>query len=164
VHGLRDREVHAGDDDAGDDRLSVMRRGQAPRGLVCVLAGAALAVAAGCGGDGESGEPIPPMLSAIQAQIFTPNCASFSSCHGGGSPQQGMSLVAPAAGAVIGVASSEVPALMRVAPGDPDASYLLQKLERTMPAMGVRMPPDQPLAANKIRAIRMWIAAGAPDD
>ena len=135
----------------------------APRGLVRLLAGAALVCAAGCG-DGESSEPIPPTLSAIQAKIFTPNCASFSSCHGGASPQEGMSLVAPAAGAIIGVASSEVPTSMRVAPGDPDASYLLQKLERTMPAMGVRMPPDQPLASNKIQAIRMWIAAGAHDD
>jgi hypothetical protein len=104
------------------------------------------------------------MLSAIQAKIFTPNCASFSSCHGGTSPQEGMSLVAPAAAAIIGVASTEVPALMRVAPGDPDASYLLQKIERAMPAVGVRMPPDQPLTPNKIEAIRAWIAAGAQDD
>ncbi len=104
------------------------------------------------------------MLSAIQAKIFTPNCASFSSCHGGASPQEGMSLVSPVAGALIGVASTEVPALMRVAPGDPDASYLLQKLERAMPTVGVRMPPDQPLAPNKIEAIRLWIAAGAQND
>jgi hypothetical protein len=140
-----------------------MLRGRAPRGRAFVLAGAALVLVAGCG-DGEPSEPIPPMLSAIQAKIFTPNCASFSSCHGGASPQEGMSLLAPAAGALIGVASSEVPALMRVAPGDPDASYLLQKLERAMPAVGVRMPPDQPLAANKIEAIRLWIAAGAHDN
>ena len=140
-----------------------MPRGQQPRRLVPALVGAALALVAGCG-DGESGEPIPAMLSAIQAQIFTPNCASFSSCHGGGSPQQGMSLLAPAAGAVIGVASTEVPTLMRVAPGEPDASYLLHKLERAMPAVGERMPPGQPLASNKIQAIRMWIAAGAHDD
>ena len=72
--------------------------------------------------------------------------------------------MAPAAGALIGVASTEVPTLMRVAPGDPDASYLLQKLERAMPAVGVRMPPDQPLAPNKIEAIRQWIAAGAQDN
>jgi hypothetical protein len=139
-----------------------MRRG-APRGLVRLLAGAAVVCVAGCG-DGESSEPIAPMLSAIQTKIFTPNCASFSSCHGGASPQEGMSLQAPAAGALIGVASTEVPTLMRVAPGDAEASYLLQKLERAMPAVGVRMPPDQPLAANKIEAIRLWIAAGAHDD
>jgi len=139
-----------------------MRR-VAPRGLVRLLAGAALVCAAGCG-DGEPSEPIAPMLSVIQAKIFTPNCASFSSCHGGGSPQEGMSLQAPVAGVLIGVASQEVPTLMRVAPGDPDASYLLQKLERAMPAVGVRMPPDQPLTSNKIEAIRQWIAAGAQVD
>jgi len=139
-----------------------MRR-VAPRGLVGLLAGAALVCVAGCG-DGEPSEPIAPMLSVIQAKIFTPNCASFSSCHGGGSPQEGMSLQAPVAGVLIGVASHEVPTLMRVAPGDPDASYLLQKLERAMPAVGVRMPPDQPLTSNKIEAIRQWIAAGAQAD
>jgi hypothetical protein len=138
-------------------------RGGTPHGLVRLLAAAALVCVAGCG-DGESSEPIAPTLSAIQAKIFTPNCASFSSCHGGASPQEGMSLQAPAAGALVGVASTEMPALMRVAPGDPDASYLLQKLERAMPAVGVRMPPDQPLPANKIEAIRTWIAAGAQND
>jgi len=137
--------------------------GGVPRGLLRLVTGAAVAVFAGCG-DGESSEPIAPMLSAIEAKIFTPNCASFSSCHGGGSPQEGMSLLAPAAGAIIGVASTEVPALMRVAPGDVEASYLLQKIERAMPSVGVRMPPDQPLAPNKIEAIRLWIAAGAHDD
>jgi len=32
------------------------------------------------------------------------------------------------------------------------------------PRDGVRMPPDQPLPAHKIEAIRLWIAAGAQDD
>jgi hypothetical protein len=141
----------------------VTMRGGASRGLVRLFAAAALVCAAGCG-EGEASEPIAPMLSAIQAKIFTPNCASFSSCHGGAAPQEGMSLQAPAAGAIVGVASTEVPTLMRVAPGDPDASYLLEKLERAMPTVGVRMPPDQPLAANKIEAIRLWIADGAQDN
>jgi hypothetical protein len=29
---------------------------------------------------------------------------------------------------------------------------------------GVRMPPDQPLPAHKVEAIRQWIAAGAQND
>ena len=139
-----------------------MRR-VAPRGLVRLLAGAALVCVAGCG-DGESSEPIAPMLSVIEAKIFTPNCASFSSCHGGGSPQEGMSLEAPVAGVIIGVTSQRGADADARGPGDADASYLLQKLERAMPAVGVRMPPDQPLTSNKIEAIRQWIAAGAHDD
>jgi len=57
-----------------------------------------------------------------------------------------------------------VPTMMRVAPGDPDGSYLLQKIASTPPQDGVRMPPDQPLPPHKIEAIRLWIAAGAQDD
>jgi hypothetical protein len=75
-----------------------------------------------------------------------------------------MSLVAPTHGSLVGVPSREAPDLVRVAPGDPDASYLLQKLTSATPRDGERMPPDQPLASNKIEAIRAWIAAGAPND
>jgi hypothetical protein len=75
-----------------------------------------------------------------------------------------MSLVAPTHTGIVGVASTEAPDLVRVAPGDPDASYLLQKITSTTPRDGERMPPDQVLAANKIEAIRLWIVAGAPND
>ncbi len=121
-----------------------------------------LALGPGCSGGEVGPEPIPPELSEIQAQIFTPNC-TFSSCHGA-SAQQGLSLAGPAHAAIVGVASTEVAGMMRVAPGDPAASYLLHKLEDAKPTEGVRMPPDQPLPAHKIEAIRLWIAAGAPDD
>jgi hypothetical protein len=75
-----------------------------------------------------------------------------------------MSLVSPTHAALSGVASTEVPTLMRVAPGDPNGSYLLQKIASTTPQDGVRMPPDQPLPPHKIEAIRLWIASGAQDD
>jgi hypothetical protein len=126
------------------------------------LMACALAAGAGCGG-GEAPEPIPPQLSAIEAQIFTPNC-TFSSCHGGGSPQEGMSLVSPAYASIVGVPSTEVPSMMRVAAGNPDASYLLHKITSDAPMDGERMPPGQPLPPHKIEAIRLWIAAGAQND
>ena len=131
------------------------------RGLALALLLAGLGGAA-CGGD-ETSEPIPPHLSTIESEIFARNC-TFSSCHGAGSPQMGMSLVAPAFAAISGVPSTEVPEMMRVAPGDPDASYLLQKITSATPLDGVRMPPDQPLPPHKIEAVRLWIAAGAQDD
>jgi hypothetical protein len=120
-----------------------------------------LALGAGCG-EGAAPEPIPPMLSAIETQIFARNC-TFSSCHGA-SAQEGLSLIAPVHAKIVGVAASEVPAMMRIAPGDPGGSYLLHKIETTAPMDGVRMPPDQPLPAHKIEAIRQWIAAGAAND
>jgi hypothetical protein len=120
-----------------------------------------LALAAGCG-EGGGPEPIPAMLTAIETEIFARNC-TFSSCHGA-SAQKGLSLASPAHASLVGVASSEVPAMARVAPGDPDGSYLLHKIQDPTPADGVRMPPDQPLPAYKIEAIRGWIAAGAAND
>ena len=131
-------------------------------GLAVCLLVAGLAAGDGCGG-GEAPEPIPPQLSAIETEIFAHNC-TFSSCHGGASPQKGMSLVSPTYAALSGVASTEVPAMMRIAPGDPAGSYLLQKISSATPLDGVRMPPDQPLPAYKIDAIRLWITAGAPND
>ena len=131
------------------------------RRLVLSLLVAGLIPAAGC--DGEASAPIPPHLSAIETEVFAHNC-TFSSCHGGGSPEQGMSLVAPTYATLSGVPSTEVPTMMRIAPGNPDGSYLLQKISNPTPLDGVRMPPDQPLTANKIEAIRSWIAAGAAND
>jgi len=131
------------------------------RGLALALLLAGLGGAA-CGGD-ETSEPIPPHLSTIESEIFARNC-TFSSCHGAGSPQEGMSLVAPTHATLVSVASSEAPDLVRIAPGNPDASYLLQKITSATPRDGVKMPPDQPLPANKIEAIRAWIAAGALND
>lgn len=133
----------------------------APRRLVLSLLAAGLAVGAGCG-EGEAPAPIPPHLSSIETAIFAHNC-TFSSCHGA-APEKGMSLVAPTYATLIGVASTEVPTMMRIAPGDPDGSYLLQKISSPTPLDGVRMPPDQPLAPHKIEAIRLWIAAGAQND
>jgi hypothetical protein len=137
--------------------VTVGRRG---RGAVLALA-TGLTLGAGCG-ESDPPEPIPPMLTAIETQIFARNC-TFSSCHGA-SMQQGLSLTAPAHGHLVGIASTEVPAAMRVVPGDPAASYLLHKIESASPMAGVRMPPDQPLPAHKVEAIRQWIAAGAQND
>ena len=139
----------------------------APGGLAVTRFASGLLVAGllatgGCG-ESEAPEPIPPRLSAIETEIFAHNC-TLSSCHGAQSPQEGMSLVSPSHAALSGVPSTEVPTLMRVAPGDPDGSYLLQKIASTTPQDGVRMPPDQPLPPHKIEAIRLWIAAGAQDD
>ena len=117
---------------------------------------------AGCGG-GTGNAPIPSHLAAIQAEIFTPSC-TFSSCHSATSPEQDMSLASPAWAAIVGIPSTEVPDLLRVAPGAPEASFLLEKISSPSPRSGVRMPPDQPLSPSAIEAIRAWIADGAAND
>lgn len=52
---------------------------------------------------------------------------------------------------------------MRVMAGDPDASYLIHRLDGTAPGFGV-MPPNGALPQSSIDTIRAWILAGAADD
>ena len=97
----------------------------------------------------------------IQANVFTPNCAT-AGCHRGAVPPQGLNLEAGNSFAnLVSVSSMEVPALFRVNPGDADNSYLIQKLEGTA-AVGSQMPlVGGPLAQGTIDDIRQWITAGA---
>ena len=98
---------------------------------------------------------------ATQIQpIFNSRCTQ---CHDATSPPQGLSLVAASSYAnLVNVASNEVPSLERVEPGNPDDSYLVQKVEGTA-AVGGRMPlGGSPLSAAQIELIRSWISDGAP--
>lgn len=142
--------------------------------LISMLASGTLA---GCGGgsgygDGAPPDPPPPPdsppfgpnFSEIQAGLFTPTCA-VSGCHTGAGAPQGLRLdEANSFGLLVGVASTEVPSILRVAPGDPDNSYLIQKLEGTA-SVGEQMPlGGPPLAQSTIDVIRQWIIDGAIDD
>jgi hypothetical protein len=52
-----------------------------------------------------------------------------------------------------------------VAPGNPDASYLVRKVEGTSGISGERMPFGGPfLDAATIAQIRAWVEAGAAND
>jgi len=133
-----------------------------------VLAVAALLCA--CAGDGEGldengrpvGEadgPLVAELASIQRRVFTPLCTG---CHAGGAAPLGLRLDEGAAFAMlVGVPSVGDPSLARVQPGDPDASYLVRKLEGTA-SVGARMPLDAPpLPPDVIAVIRQWIVDGA---
>lgn len=126
------------------------------------------ALAAGC----EHADPldpsrIDPTLSSIQANIFDLNCA-LSGCHIGDSPNLPgvMNLSAGQARAnIVNVRSVENPALFRVAPGDPDSSYLVWKIEGRPEIVGAQMPRGRPpLPPEQIAAIRQWITDGAQDN
>lgn len=121
----------------------------------------------GGGNPGGGGNPPPTFnanFSEIQSNVFTPNCAT-SGCHTGAGAPQGLRLDdANSYGMLVGVASSEAPAVMRVAAGDPDNSYLIQKLEGTA-SVGAQMPLNSPaLAQSVIDIVRLWITNGAIDD
>src|SRR4051812_5824709 len=75
---------------------------------------------------GSAGTALTPNFNSIQDNIFTPVCTQ---CHSGAAAPRGLRLDAANSYALlVGVASSEVPALQRVKPGDPNSSYLIQKL------------------------------------
>ena len=124
----------------------------------------------GCGAgsgsdDDEMDDPggIQPTLQSIQSNVFTPICA-VPGCHVGASAQQGLMLdsVNNSFLDLVGVNSSELPAVLRVDPGNPDNSYLVQKLEGAPTIAFAQMPLNQPpLSTDQIDAIRQWILNGA---
>jgi len=144
-----------------------------------VLAVATLCIAAallgGCAGNGvgldANGNPIglgssaPEPLSAdfqsIQDNVFTPICTR---CHIGADAPEGLQLdQAHSYALLVGVPSAEVPSVLRVKPGDPAASYLIQKLQGSSGIVGVQMPFGGPyLPQTTIAFIQQWITNGAP--
>jgi hypothetical protein len=116
------------------------------------------------GGSSGSLPPLSADFASIQANIFTPIC---SVCHIGGAAPEGLRLdAADSFNLLVGVPSTEVPSLLRVKPGDPDNSYIIQKLEGHQ-AVGSQMPfgcpSTQPcLTTSTIAFIRQWITDGAP--
>ena len=108
----------------------------------------------------EGGGALQPTFQSIQDNVFTPACTG---CHAGAAAPLGLRLDEGASYALlVNAPSVEVPALQRVQPGNPDASYLIQKLEGTA-AVGGRMPLNgPPLPAETIAVVRQWITNGAP--
>lgn len=107
-----------------------------------------------------------PTLDQIQAVVFGPVC---SGCHTGPTGvvlPGGMDLSTADASydalvgaGGVGVPSIQEPTIMRVLPGDPDNSYLIQKMEGNA-ATGSVMPPSGMLAPATIAEIRQWITDG----
>jgi len=125
----------------------------------------------GCGGgsgDGldVSGRPVSEggvvapaaTLESIQANVFNPFCVT---CHAGASAPQGLRLdVTNSFTNVVGVPSSQV-SLLRVDPGNPGQSYLIQKLEGSA-SVGAQMPlGGPPVPQMTIDYVRQWIVDGA---
>jgi hypothetical protein len=107
-----------------------------------------------------------PTLTQLQATIFTPIC---SGCHtgGGSSLPSSMNLSSASAtfAAIVGVASTEQPTVLRVSANNPDASYLVRKIEGAAGITGGRMPlGGAPLDPALIANVRAWITAGAQNN
>ena len=107
------------------------------------------------------GENLVLTLTQLQNEIFTPICAQ---CHIGASAPQGLRLDSEdnSYQHLVNVDSNEVPTLKLVVPGDPDASYVVHKIEGRSSIVGSRMPLGQAaLSSQQIADIRNWISNGA---
>ena len=110
------------------------------------------------------GAGLEPTLESIQANIFDVNCA-LSGCHVGNQAPLGLDLSSGNARAnLVNVPSVEIPAVLRVKPGDADSSYVVWKIEGRPEIIQERMPRGRPaLAPAEISVIITWIENGAVD-
>jgi hypothetical protein len=114
---------------------------------------------------------LQPTFSSIQQNIFEASDSSgrlaCTQCHNAiGSLFTGLNLTNAVAYAnLVNVPVREKAGARRVIPGDPENSYLIQKLEGRA-SVGARMPLNSPayLTDGQIRVIKRWIELGAPND
>ena len=117
---------------------------------------------------------LQPTFSSIQSEIFDTTDSSGRlaciNCHapiGGRAALAGLNLTSGNSyAALVGVSSVEQPGVLRVAPGDPENSYLIHKLEGRPGIVGVRMPRGTGpfLTDGQILVIKRWIELGARND
>jgi hypothetical protein len=116
------------------------------------------------GDSGDSGGGGTCPAGTDVEQVIAAHCAS---CHGGAAPQNGLDLSSNIAAHTAGVSSSCM-GLPYVAPGDPDGSFLLQKMTAQTPACGGHMPPSplMGLSADEAACVRAWISgmSASPGD
>jgi hypothetical protein len=115
---------------------------------------------------------LQPNFTSIQAEIFESTDLAGRiaciTCHTdqGRTPAANLNLRADAYSALVGVPSRQKPGAVLVAPGDPESSYLIHKLEGRTGIVGERMPRTNGpfLTAGQMLVIRRWIELGAPRD
>jgi hypothetical protein len=141
------------------------------RGGWALLVCAAASVGSGCFSERPT-EPEPGATVSFAADvqpILSGSCA-FSGCHGTANANPAGRPMVLAAGQaydnMVGVAAVELPSMQRIRAGQPDASYVIHKLQgthRTVGGSGERMPlGSAPLSQAQIDLIRSWVANGAP--
>jgi hypothetical protein len=132
---------------------------------------AAAGLAAALAACGTQKSPIEPSdapdptatFTRVQTEVFTPSCA-LSGCHSGASPKQGQDLSAGRAWAQIVSVRSVESTRLRIAPGDPDASYLISKVKGDATITGSRMPLGGALPPERVKLLVDWVRRGAPND
>ncbi|MDC3962278.1 hypothetical protein [Polyangium jinanense] len=138
---------------------------------LAALAVPAAAFASAC--SGTATQPAPedtctPDLASIQETVFARAC-SQAGCHASVEPAGFLDLVSPGLEQrLVGAPSKTCENKLLVTPGNPDASFLIEKLRLAMPGCGLRMPPTGALPADEVACVESWIAGlpeggGGPD-
>lgn len=137
------------------------------RSVVAALTILAVTTAA-CDRAGDIAGPDPGetvTLSQLQAQIFGPNCIACHRSGGAGGLNLESASVSYSNLVNVPAAHPEAAGRVRVVPNDPDASFLVMKLEGGPGLVGARMPfGGQPLSADQIQMVREWILDGAQNN
>jgi hypothetical protein len=115
---------------------------------------------------------LKPTFSSIQQNIFEAGDSSgrvaCTNCHTTARANfvGGLDLTTGAAyAALVNTSARNKPGAVRVVPADPDASYVIHKLEGRSTIAGQRMPLGGPyLTEGQIAVIRRWIELGARND
>ena len=157
----------------GPDRVQLETSPQAPGLPYTVVVGSVrdLSGDAVVAGEGDRAtfrfSPVISFASQI-VPIVDNNCA-FAGCHASSDrfpPGEGLVLEADAARAnLVDRPSRQQGTLRLVKPKDPDASYLILKLEGAPGITGDRMPQGGPyLSPAEIQQFRLWIEQGAEEN
>lgn len=116
---------------------------------------------------------LEPTFASVQSQVFSSTDsagrAACINCHTdqGRTPSAGLVLREGASfNAVVGVPSRNKPGETLVVPGNPDASYIVRKLEGGPDIVGERMPRTGGpyLTSGQMLVLRRWIQQGAKND
>ena len=114
--------------------------------------------------DGDSGPTVT--LTQLKTDVFTARCGA-PGCHLSPSPPNNMSLAPDLIWQeIFDVAALSDSNFKRIAPGDPDNSYIIMKLRGDSRIVGSQMPLDGggPIPDEDIARIATWIEEGALDN
>ena len=127
-------------------------------GLVC-------GIGTDCSGGACVCSPASVSFAADVQPIFTAKCAS-AGCHASSSPQAGLVLASGSAYAsIVNVNAAQCGGTRkRVLPGDPDNSYIIDKLLGSNLCGGAKMPASGTMDPGQIDTIAAWICAGAQNN
>jgi mono/diheme cytochrome c family protein len=119
-------------------------------GLVLAFSGLAVALSQA---QAESAKAVP----ANVLEVIKKHCAG---CHWGKSPSNGLNLEPGRIQAAIDAPSKELPAMKIIDTADPEASYLLKKVQGASDIKGGRMPRfRKKLPAADIEILQAWLTS-----